>query len=125
MYAGDLVPGGEFVEYQALKVRRRGGRYVREEVVRAGEVVDGTDLGLGEQVLDERVHERAAVWADLDEEERLQRAAELRSVDGGVLTGDHAGGAEAVHPIEASRRCDADSGRELLVRYPRVVLQES
>jgi hypothetical protein len=66
------------------------------------------------------VHVDARVGPHPDGDDRLEGPAESRAVHVGVKAPNDPACAEGAHPLEASRGCESDERREVLVRRPRI-----
>ncbi|GAA4667430.1 hypothetical protein GCM10023347_20410 [Streptomyces chumphonensis] len=60
----------------------------------------------------------------LHQQERLDRAAELRRVQTQFVAQDQTAPPQSRHPVQAGRRGESHGGGEIAVRRPGIVLKE-
>ncbi len=72
----------------------------------------------------ERINLFGGMPSQADRNHGLKADSEGTGVDGGVKTGEYTFRLETPHSLRAGRRSHADSGREFLVRQPRILLED-
>lgn len=119
----DLLARRESFERQLTQMFGVAGADVHQEIVFAGEVVEGQHLGAGEGVALEGVHFPARMARESHSDQSLQRDPDARRRDFGVATEQHAVALQAAHALQTGGFGQVHAARELLVADPSILLE--